>query len=409
MRLGVTIAFFVVVAATGSAAQSFDVSGDVSLQGRWYPQSPAFIGQSSSTVGAVANPSLYVEFTPNTSFTFSPLYRFDRADPQRTHGDVRDAYLLVFGDWSNISWELQVGQGSVFWGVTELYNLVDIVNQVDLVEHPRNRPKLGQPMIHLTISGDWGIAESFVLPYHRKRTFPGPKGRLRSRFPIAENAVYENRREERHVDFALRYSNAIGPYDFGLSMFVGTNREPTFLTNARSQPVISNVPTLQPLYEQIEQIGFDAQLTTSQLLYKMEAVQRKGMRNLVGDEENYRAVILGAEHTLHNVFQSAASLTLLGEWLYDERGSRATSVWTNDLFISGFLSFNDIMGTELIAGLLADLDHTYRSLNLEFKRRLSDSWTIRIESIVNLSSDPEDVTYDGRRDSFVGIDFTLGF
>lgn len=409
MRFSIAIAFLMFVGSTGLIAQSFEVSGDLSLQGRWYPQSPAFVGQSSSTVGAVANTTLYVEFTPNTSFTFSPLYRYDDADSQRTHGDVRDAYLLMFGDWNKFSWELQVGQGSVFWGVTELYNLVDIVNQVDLVEHPRNRPKLGQPMIHLTVSGDWGIAESFVLPYHRKRTFPGPKGRLRSRFPIAENAVYETHEEEKHIDVALRYSNTIGSYDFGLSMFVGTNREPTFLANAGSQPAISNIPTLQPLYEQIEQIGFDAQLTTSQLLYKMEAVQRKGMRNLVGDEEDYRALILGAEHTMHNVFQSAASLTLLGEWLYDERGSRATSVWTNDLFVSGFLSFNDIMGTELIAGLLADVDHRYRSLNLEFKRRLSDSWTIRIESIVNLSSDPEDVTYDGRRDSFIAIDFTLGF
>ena len=109
--------------------------------------------------------------------------------------------------------ELRLGFDRVFWGVAELHNLVDIVNQVDLVEHPRDRPKLGQPMAHLTISGDWGVAESFLLPWHRKRAFPGRFGRHRSRYPIDDDALYESGAEERHVDFAFRYGNAVGPLD----------------------------------------------------------------------------------------------------------------------------------------------------------------------------------------------------
>ena len=73
--------------------------------------------------------------------------------------DLREAYLLMHGDWGESFWELRLGLDRVFWGVAELHNLVDIVNQLDLVEHPRDRPKLGQPMAHLTVSGDWGIAE----------------------------------------------------------------------------------------------------------------------------------------------------------------------------------------------------------------------------------------------------------
>ena len=192
-------------------------------------------------------------------------------------------------------------------------------------------------------------------------------------------------------------------------MFVGTNREPGFQVSEQTELTAPQYLTLQPYYEQIEQFGLDVQLTTSALLYKFEAIQRNGMRNLIGEEENYHAVILGTEHTIYNLFNSSASLTMLVEWLYDGRGSRSTSVWTNDLFLSGFLSFNDVAGTELVAGLLADLEYDYRALNLEVKRRLSDSWTMRFESIVNLSSDPADLTYDGRKDSFVGMDFTFGF
>ena len=62
------------------------------------------------------------------------------------------------------TWELRLGLDRVFWGVAELHNLVDVVNQLDLVEHPRDRHKLGQPMAHLTISGSWGVAETLLLP-----------------------------------------------------------------------------------------------------------------------------------------------------------------------------------------------------------------------------------------------------
>ena len=406
MRLGGVIAALA-IAAAGAAAQTLDLSGEAGLQARWYPQSPAFPDQRSHTGGLVVEPTLYGHIGQTTSFTVTPLYRYDSADSRRTHADVREAYLLMYGDWAENSWELRLGLDRVFWGVAELHNLVDIVNQLDLIEHPRNRPKLGQPMAHLTISGDWGIAESFLLPYHRKRSFPGRSGRLRARHLIDDDATYESGAEERHVDFAFRYSHTAGLLDFGLSAFVGTSREPLFLPDHQSEP--PTAPTLIPYYEQIRQFGVDAQLTTGLFLYKMEAIRRSGAHNLIGQEEDYTALIFGLEHSLYAVFGSTADLTVLAEWHYDGRKRRATSVWQNDLFVAGFLAFNDVPGTELVAGILADLRHDYRALNLELKRRLSDSWSMRFEAIANLRADPRDLTYDGRRDSFLGVDFTFSF
>ena len=344
MRFGGAIAALVFMGAVGAEAQTLDFSGDLSLQARWYPQSPAFPGQRSSTGGLVFEPTLYGEVAQRTSFTFTPLYRYDSADSRRTHADLREAYLLMYGDWGENSWELRLGLDRVFWGVAELHNLVDIVNQLDLVEHPRNRPKLGQPMAYLTISGDWGVAESFLLPYHRKRTFPGRSGRLRSARTIDENALYESGAEERHVDFAVRYSHGVGLLNFGLSAFVGTSREPLFLASHQSEPLSAGDTPLIPYYEQIRQFGVDAQVTTGPWLYKMEAIRRSGARNLLGQEEDYRAFIFGLERILYGLFGSPADLTLLAEWHYDGRGRRATSVWENDLFIAGFLAFNDVQG-----------------------------------------------------------------
>ena len=62
-----------------------------------------------------------------------------------------------------------------------------------------------------------------------------------------------------------------------------------------------------------------------------------------------------------------------------------------------------------MASVLGDLRHEYRALSLELKRRLSDSWSMRLEVIANLSVDPQDLTYDGRRDSFLGGELTFRF
>lgn len=409
MRLRGAIAAFVLMVAAGAQTQAVELSGDLSLQGRWYPESPAFPDQRASTAGLVVQPTLFGEVSQRTSFTLTALYRYDSADSQRTHADLREAYLLVYGDWGENSWELRLGVDSAFWGVAEAHNLVDIVNQLDLVEHPRNRPKLGQPMARLTVSGDWGTAESFLLPYHRKRTFPGRSGRHRSGGAIDKNALYESGAEEHHVDFAFRYGNTVGSLDFGLSAFVGTSREPVFLAGHPSEPLPAIDTPLIPLYEQIRQYGVDAQLTTEPWLYKMEAIWRGGARNLLGQEEDYSAFIFGLERALYALFGSQADFTFLAEWHYDGRASRATGVWENDLFIAGSIACNDVSGTELVAGIRVDLRHDFRALNLELKRRLSDSWSMRLEGIANLSADPRDLTYDGRRDSFLGVDFTFRF
>ena len=153
----------------------------------------------------------------------------------------------------------------------------------------------------------------------------------------------------------------------------------------------------------------DAQLTTGDWLYKLEAIRRSGARNLVGREENYRAFILGLERNLYGVFGSSADMVLLAEWHDDSRGPRATNAWANDVFVGAAVTFNDVQSTELTAGILGDLSRSYRALNVGLRRRLSDNWSMRLEVIAQLNVDPRDLTYEGRRDSFLGLDFTYSY
>ena len=142
----------------------------------------------------------------------------------------------------------QVGQiYRVFWGVVESRSLVDIVNQTDLVEQPDEKTKMGQPMVHLTWSGDWGALELFGLTWHRPRTLPGRHGRLRAGLVVDHDlTTYESTSQEWHLDFAGRYGGSFGPLDVGLSVFDGTSREPTLLPS-----LVGSELVLAPHYEQI--------------------------------------------------------------------------------------------------------------------------------------------------------------
>ena len=412
LTAAVLIPVWIVAAVCGVGLEAMaqiadhDFSGRVSLEGRWYLQSGAFLGQSAHASGVAAEAEFYLEDTEGRGVTLTPFFRYDSADPRRTHVDLREAYLLLLGQIGNDEWELRLGVDRVFWGVAESRHLVDIVNQTDLIEHPDEEDKLGQPMAHLTWSGDWGVAEVFGLPYHRARTFSGPKGRLR--FPLVaddENPLYESPAKQWHFDVAARYSHSLGLLDIGASVFDGTSREPFMQLTLNS----GGVPVLRPYYEQTRQWGLDAQLTLDAWLLKLEAIQRSGASNLRGAEQNYAALVTGAEYTFYSVWGSTADVSLLGEWNYDGRGRNATNAFDNDIFVATRWSPNDVQGTELLAGIMFDARRSSRLVTLEFNRRITDQWSLSVESIALSGVGKTDILYNTRRDSFFTFSLIYNF
>ena len=406
----VAAAVFAAGVAAGIEIADHELSGRLTLEGRWYYQDGAHPGQESHASGLVAEPKLYVEDEEGRSLTVAPFFRYDAADPRRTHLDLREAYLLLLGEIGAGEWELRLGADRVFWGVAESRHLVDIVNQTDFIEHPNEESKLGQPMAHLTWSGESGVVELFALTYHRERTFPGRPGRLRSRFVVDDGGIsYESAAAEWHVELAARYSHSFGVLDLGVSVFDGTSREPCL--GCLPPRLDSNGELLLvPHYEQIRQFGLDAQLTIESWLLKLEAIHRAGARNQAGREQDYAALVVGGEYAFNGIFGSAADLSLLGEWNHDGRGANATNVFDNDLFLGARLALNDVQSTEIVASVLGDLDHSTRSLIVELNRRLSDQWLLRLEGVVILGVDKADLThYETRRDSFVELSLTYNF
>ncbi len=410
--LGVLVSVLPTVAYPAGFADGVDISGRLSTEAWLYPQSAAYPAQRSYAGGLALETTFYIESEGGTSITLTPFLRYDAGDPDRTYADFREAYLLMYGDVGDDEWELRLGIDQVFWGVVELRSLVDIINQTDVVEHPNEKIKMGQPMAHFTWSGDWGVLELFAMTWHRARTYPGRHGRQRYEFIVDQDMIsYESGAKKWHIDFASRYSGFFGPLDIGLSLFNGTNREPTLLPR-----FIDSELVLAPYYEKIRQFGVDAQLTKGSLLLKLEAIYRAGAKNSRFiqhlnnlEEENYTAFILGSEYTFYSIWGSNSDLVLFAEWAYDGRGRWATNAFANDLFLAAHLGLNDPQSTEFVVSVLGSLDNSSRVVAGEFKRRLSDSWFLHVETSAFLDIDEDDFIYYVRRDSFIKVNLAYSF
>ncbi|MFV2005135.1 MAG: hypothetical protein ACC650_07995 [Gammaproteobacteria bacterium] len=379
MRVSLPAALLFASSAVISSTVTAEWQGSVEGEYLWFAEDATFEGQEDSYLSGAIEPEYFYEWNNGYDvFNAKVFYRKDQFDEERTHGDIRElAWLHAAEDW-----EINVGISKVFWGVTESIHLVDIINQTDFVENVDGEDKLGQPMVNLSLIRDWGVVSMFVLPGFREATFPGVNGRPRFGVIIdTDNPQYESGAENKHVDFAIRYSHYIGDWEFGISHFSGTAREPRFIARIDNTGKLTSII---PLYELINQTSLDVQATIGDWLWKLEGYIRSGQ----GD--TYTAAAGGFEYTLVGVFGSQADIGLISEYLYDGRGDEITpaslaeavslSPFQNDLTIGLRLTLNDVQSTELLVSVIEDLDSDGRSFNLEASRRIGDSWILAIEA-----------------------------
>jgi len=368
-----------------------ELSGYKAAESRTFFNDTTFSGHERDNFSFAFQPEHYHEWEDGSSFIFVPFLRLDSADSRRTHFDIRELNYL----WLTDQWELRVGIAKVFWGTTEFVHLVDIINQTDLIENIDEEDKLGQPMVQLSIPRDWGVLDMFVLPYFRERTFPGRKGRLRSGLVVdTDHARYESAAKEHHVDFAVRYSHTIGDWDFGIYHFIGTGREPTLLMENNK---------LIPFYEQINQTGLDLQLVAGQWLWKLESLYRTGQ----GDA--FLAGVGGFEYTLVGIAETSMDLGIIGEWAYDERGDDTTTGFQNDAMFGLRLAFNDAASTELLAGLIQDVDGSARAVSIEASRRIGSNWKLSLEARTFFEIPENDPSFGLRNDDFLLLELAYYF
>lgn len=398
-------------------AQAWVLEGAFEAQLRHFPAQSA----TATSASLALRPQFRMDWDRGRHRIEGELFqRLDSGDDARSRGDVRSLYYQR----TERHWELSAGLRRVYWGVTESRQLVDVINQSDFVEDLDAEEKLGQPLIAASwISRDHGSVDLFLLPYQRARTFPGPEGHPRFPFPVdAAHARYEDARGQRHLDRALRWRTRHGPLDLNLSLFDGTVREPDLLPCLREgsgfagteegpncdiaagltppdpllpgvlidvlqrlglvpsdgeleqdfieqqTPRILESLVLVPDYARLRQVGLDSQLILGGWALKLEALLREQ-----GGERS-GAAVGGFEYTLPTFFMTGWEVGLLAEYLYDERRTLINARADNDLFIATRIGFNDVAGSQLLAGFFMDRQGNDHLLQIEASRRLGADW-----------------------------------
>ncbi len=339
----------------------------------------------------------------NTRFSFKPFFRYDDMDQFRTHFDIRE---LVWGrkmQIANKPWELRVGYDKVFWGVAEGNHLVDVINQTDFIENLDRSEKLGQPMLRLTTSQNWGTVDFFILPYFNVPTFAGPNGRLRPPTPFTEVPVrYESAAGKYHTDVAIRWSKNFDQADVGVYYFKGTNRDYRISQDTKVASA-TNPLGLVLNYEQMRQVGLDASYLIGKWTLKSEVLYRYSMF------EDFRAAVWGVEYAFNQAFGSQADVNLFLEKNYDSRGSNSGAVLQNDVFAGARVSLNDAQSTQFKIGWMQDLSDASRSVRLEASRRLSDKVTMRLEAQIFKNIATTNPLYSIHADSYLQLSLSSYF
>lgn len=337
---------------------------EIGTEYRYY-KNPGEFGQAQNDGGLRLQADYFREWEDSTTFNFVPFVRIDTLDSERSHVDLREALWTKIGN----SWEIKAGVSRVHWGKTEFLNVVDVINQKDFVEGDKDE-KLGQPMVALSLEHDWGNFDVYLLTGFRERQFAGEDGRLRTPILVADKAVYDQGEGKNDIDFAGRWRRQLtDELEMGLSVFSGVDREPSFGFNFDFFD-----PRLVPYYHHKDQVGLELEYIYEGWVGKLEAI------HVSSAFQPYNAAVVGGEYTFGSIFDSDLDLTLIAEYLWDERNDLSPGFFEHDIGMGTRLTFNDVQSTEIMFGGLYDPDSQEKVLTLEAKRRLGESWQLKFNA-----------------------------
>lgn len=165
-----------------AGATESELHMELQFSPQFYPQSPS----------SVVNHEYYIlrdqihfeyRFDDTVSFKVSPIFQADPANNSMTERYWADLPEGFF-QFKSLG-GLVIGFNTFTWGVTDVYNPLDIVSARRL-EDPLNSEKLGAPSIalHTELMGGAVSLQGIYIPFQRKSILPGINSRWLPRVPF---------------------------------------------------------------------------------------------------------------------------------------------------------------------------------------------------------------------------------
>ncbi len=308
-------------------------------------QSRVFVDRNSPYVDDEA---LFYQVKNHKYLDNDDLLQFNLEMQKSPKNDSRNFANIQELYWSRIrdEWEVKVGIDTVFWGKAESINVVDVINQKNALRTD-GKAKLGSLMAHFTKYTENGLIDFFYLPKHNKRKYSSDKEGLN----IVSNK-YDNDSKQ---SFAVRFQQVVNNVDFAVSYFNGVNNNPVLIPESQGY---------QAYYADVKQLGFDAQITTDEVLFKFEYLT---------DTDNKYNSIGGIEY----IAGSSWTVNLLLEYM---RSNEPVNAYQNDTMVGLRVDFNDEFGTEGLLSVIYDHDYGSKILTFKGSRRVDNNNKLTLEA-----------------------------
>ena len=308
--------------------------------------------------------------------------------------DIKEANV----NFEKSTWGFLLGSTEEFWGKTETFNPVDIINSNNYDEGLSKPNKLGEAMIKANREIGIGDLSIYYLPYFRPNKYPSKKSRLS--LPIEVNddeANYVNGADKNMQQFALRLSGYYEDLDFGISFFEGISRDPFF--NLVSGKMV-------PSYSKISQYGIEVQQLLGEWIVKGEFINREGQQNISGSLKDYSSGVLGLEKSLYGLINGNTDFTFFLEYAKDSRGVSAHQSNQNDVFFANRITLNDIHDTSILLALSRDLNTESGIFNSTISRRIFGLFKTDLEVFIPLDLKNDTHLASSSKDKSLGMNIS---
>lgn len=348
-----------VLSISVSAGTTISSTYDIALIGRYFFNDSQRLDNVS-----LYNASKGVELKTDTSGSVSELkWRLsiyatqNDKDGDQRYADLREATLAY--DWHEMS--ITAGFTRVFWGVSEVINVVNVINQSDIRHNINGKEKMGQQHLSVQYNGDVSELQVLYIPVFREQVFGQRPAFL---LPISDTAIFENDRKD--GGWATRFKHFGEQSEWAIGYFSGTRRPPNLVISPESQ-------SLTTFYPQTKNLLFDGVYLGDTFSPKLELK--------IGRElgEQFYSANLGVEYPLYPDLWNINELTFVAEYLRDSRELEAETIGQNDIFIG----VKGVIGTEsefrLIFGHDLDMGSHYFEFSGQY--RLNDYARLTFQAV----------------------------
>jgi hypothetical protein len=300
----------------------------------------------------------------------TPFVRLDAVDSHRNIFDLRDAEVI----YSESAWRFALGMRRVSWSVTEAVNIVpfqvvDILNQRDLAGDPAGQEKMGEAMITVSHRGENTLVELYLLPWFRARRFPSAQAReqpFQGAVDLGDGEEYVSGAHQHRLGAAARFERSFDAANVAFVEYRGYAPQPLITPDFATHRATE-------LYYLVNMSAITVQASLGKWLLKTEtAYYDTGLNpaRFNGIPGNYWATVSGFEYTFVRAF-GESDLGVIAEWMHDSRGiGPAGTPFPNDLFFGLRWVLNDQADSQLLGGVMRDLDRRAAVLELQYHRRI---------------------------------------